>query len=64
MNYSIIFTEISFSPEISIVLQIIMNNSYDISDESRILALVSLIETNGICPFSALDALSHIYYSI
>ena len=36
MNYAIIFTEISFYPEIAIVLQIIMNNSYDISDESRI----------------------------
>ena len=29
MNYSIIFTEISFSQETSILLQIITNNSYD-----------------------------------
>ena len=34
MNYSItyIFTEISFYPETSILLQIITNYSYDISD--------------------------------
>ena len=36
MNYSIIFTEISLYPETSILLQIITNNSYDNSDESRI----------------------------
>ena len=32
MNYSIIFIEICFSPETSILLQIITNNSYDISE--------------------------------
>ena len=36
MNYSIILTEISFSPGTSILLQIITNNSYDISDESEL----------------------------
>ena len=36
MNDSIIFTEISFYPETSILLQIIRNNSYDISDYTRI----------------------------
>ena len=34
MNYSIIFTEISYYPETSILLQIIHN--YDISDYTRI----------------------------
>ena len=36
MNYSILFTKICFYPETSILLQIITNNSYDNSDESRI----------------------------
>ena len=35
MNHSIIFTEISFYPETSILLQIVMNNSYDISDMNQ-----------------------------
>ena len=34
-NYSIIFTEISFFSEISILLQKITNNSYDISDMNK-----------------------------
>ena len=36
MNYSIILTEISFYPEMSILLQIYMNNSYDNLDYARI----------------------------
>ena len=36
MNYSIIFTEINFYPETSILFQIITNNSYESSDEPRI----------------------------
>ena len=36
MNCSINFAETSLYPETSILLQIITNNSYDISDESRI----------------------------
>ena len=36
MNYSIIFTEISFYPEASILLQIITKNSDDNLDYARI----------------------------
>ena len=36
MNYSIMFTEISFYPETSILLQVITNNSYDNLDYARI----------------------------
>ena len=36
MNYLVIFTEIRFYPETSVLLQIIANNSYDNLDYARI----------------------------
>ena len=35
MKYFIIFTEITSSPETSILLQVITHNSYDISDKNQ-----------------------------